>query len=95
MGFQWIKLKPHPRKDLAVALKESEKAFLQRMGDENYVVSFDERGPSLSSEAFAKKVETAMASGQKKSPSGSSAAPMVWGQTYARGPKRSFLYRRW
>ena len=64
--LQWIKT-PKSAREQAHAKKESEsQSLLSQIATTDYVVLFDERGKSLSSENFAKLTQEILNSGKKR-----------------------------
>lgn len=66
--FEIVSLKPKKsaREEAAIKKAEETQLIIDWLQKDDFVVLFDERGKSLDSVQFAKKVETTMSSGKKR-----------------------------
>ena len=58
-SFEEVRLKPERNEDQAAAKSAEGRRLLKLVGDGDWLVAFDERGKSLSSEAWAQLIEEA------------------------------------
>lgn len=66
--FEHIQLKPskNPRSEADKKVKEDSDLLLGQIKADDFILLFDEKGESFSSEAFAKQIENTMNGGKKR-----------------------------